>query len=327
MLDDRGARMRSCLVRQRRAGRRAARDRPHALARGGRRCSRRRRQRLGELGGRLPRALAARAAHARADSERGRAAASRRTWSNSASSVPTEQLAALWRLAGLAHPERPLQRGFVRVTDRDRGRRILHAGDARAAAACSACASPTGRSKRRSMARRHGLSGPRQDRIDRPGRGRRRRRSPGCSTNRTRCVDADDRTRARGADPLYGGHIPAAVGTATMSAAPKPARRSRSTNCATGASSGRKPMSTPPPAWPPNDGPRKRGAAPLSAGHTMQFSLWQRCHSALTKAARTPSRRWTERPLLKLNQLHVGVDCAREPEASPKMAPRFGRLK
>ena len=35
-----------------------------------------------------------------------------------------------------AHPERPLQRGFVRVTDRS-GKTILHAGDARAAAALS----------------------------------------------------------------------------------------------------------------------------------------------------------------------------------------------
>ncbi|HEV2043060.1 MAG TPA: hypothetical protein VGR05_00120, partial [Sphingomicrobium sp.] len=43
------------------------------------------------------------------------------------------QLKSLWRLAGLAHPERPLQRGFVRVTDRQ-GKTILHARDAREAA-------------------------------------------------------------------------------------------------------------------------------------------------------------------------------------------------
>ena len=36
----------------------------------------------------------------------------------------------------MAHPERPLQRGFVRVTDRA-GKTILHAGDAREAAALS----------------------------------------------------------------------------------------------------------------------------------------------------------------------------------------------
>jgi exodeoxyribonuclease VII large subunit len=93
------------------------------------------RGRVADVAARLPRALAARAAHARADLgqvaprlrmrlvseriERGR-----------------EQLAALWRLAGLAHPERPLSRGFVRVTDRQ-GKTIIHAGDARAAAALS----------------------------------------------------------------------------------------------------------------------------------------------------------------------------------------------
>jgi exodeoxyribonuclease VII large subunit len=43
-----------------------------------------------------------------------------------------ERLASLWRLAELAHPERPLQRGFVRVTDRA-GKTLVHAADARAA--------------------------------------------------------------------------------------------------------------------------------------------------------------------------------------------------
>ena len=43
-----------------------------------------------------------------------------------------DKLVALWRLAELAHPERPLQRGFVRVTDRS-GKTIVHAADARAA--------------------------------------------------------------------------------------------------------------------------------------------------------------------------------------------------
>ena len=41
---------------------------------------------------------------------------------------------SLWRLAELAHPERPLQRGFVRVTDRA-GKTIIHAAEARAAGA------------------------------------------------------------------------------------------------------------------------------------------------------------------------------------------------
>jgi exodeoxyribonuclease VII large subunit len=45
-----------------------------------------------------------------------------------------EKLSDLWRLAELAHPERPLQRGFVRVTDRS-GKSLVHAADARAAAA------------------------------------------------------------------------------------------------------------------------------------------------------------------------------------------------
>ena len=45
-----------------------------------------------------------------------------------------EKLAALWRLAEMAHPERPLQRGFVRVTDRA-GKTLVHAADARAAGA------------------------------------------------------------------------------------------------------------------------------------------------------------------------------------------------
>ena len=71
--------------------------------------------------------------------------------------LASERLANLWRLAGLAHPERPLQRGFVRVTDRE-GRTLVHAGDARSAGflnlrfadgAVSACAgeivSPEGR--------------------------------------------------------------------------------------------------------------------------------------------------------------------------------------
>ena len=86
-------------------------------------------QRIDDSGERLPRALTQRTAHARADLaavaprlqprlltdriERGR-----------------ERLASLWRLAELAHPERPLQRGFVRVTDRN-GRTLVHAAAAR----------------------------------------------------------------------------------------------------------------------------------------------------------------------------------------------------
>ena len=45
----------------------------------------------------------------------------------------SEQLAALWRTAELAHPERPLSRGFVRVTSRS-GATLTHAAQARAEA-------------------------------------------------------------------------------------------------------------------------------------------------------------------------------------------------
>ena len=90
---------------------------------------------LGEVAARLPRALAARTAHARADlgevAPRLRLALVEQRIERG-----KEQLASLWRLAGLAHPERPLQRGFVRVTDRA-GKTLLHAGDAREAAALS----------------------------------------------------------------------------------------------------------------------------------------------------------------------------------------------
>ena len=41
----------------------------------------------------------------------------------------TERLGSLWRLAQLAHPERPLQRGFARVTD-PAGRTIAGVADA-----------------------------------------------------------------------------------------------------------------------------------------------------------------------------------------------------
>jgi exodeoxyribonuclease VII large subunit len=40
-----------------------------------------------------------------------------------------ERLASLWRLAELAHPDRPLRRGFARVTSRA-GKTIVSAADA-----------------------------------------------------------------------------------------------------------------------------------------------------------------------------------------------------
>ena len=81
----------------------------------------------------MPRALIQRTAHARADL----AAVAPRLQARLLTerfARAQEKLASLWRLAELAHPERPLQRGFVRVTDRA-GRTLIHAADARAAGA------------------------------------------------------------------------------------------------------------------------------------------------------------------------------------------------
>ena len=130
MLAELGQRMRTCLVRS--AARAAERidltlarwpagaNRPAAAG-----------QRLDEIGDRLPRALAARASHARADFS-ATAPRLRHELVGQRIALASERLSSLWRLAGLAHPERPLQRGFVRVTDRE-GRTLIHAGDARSA--------------------------------------------------------------------------------------------------------------------------------------------------------------------------------------------------
>ncbi|MEQ7873741.1 exodeoxyribonuclease VII large subunit [Sphingomonas sp. ASV193] len=90
-------------------------------------------RRLDEAGARLPRALAARAAHARADLA---GVAPRLDSRLVAQKIERagDRLAGLWRLAELAHPEKPLQRGYVRVTDRA-GRTLTHAHDARQAGA------------------------------------------------------------------------------------------------------------------------------------------------------------------------------------------------
>ena len=84
-----------------------------------------------ELGERLPRALAARAGNARADMNliAGRL---RRQLVDQRIARLSEQLGGLWRTAQLAHPERPLERGFARVTDRT-GKTLTHASEARAA--------------------------------------------------------------------------------------------------------------------------------------------------------------------------------------------------
>ncbi|HWJ59696.1 MAG TPA: exodeoxyribonuclease VII large subunit, partial [Sphingomicrobium sp.] len=88
-------------------------------------------QRLDEVGERLPRSLAARAGGARADLNlvAGRL---RRDVVDQRIARLSEKLAAAWKMAQLAHPERPLSKGYVRVTSRD-GKTLTHAGDARAA--------------------------------------------------------------------------------------------------------------------------------------------------------------------------------------------------
>jgi exodeoxyribonuclease VII large subunit len=88
-------------------------------------------QRLDEVGERLPRSLAARAGNARADLNlvAGRL---RRDLIDQRIARLTERLSAAWKMAELAHPERPLSKGYVRVTSRD-GRTLTHAPDARAA--------------------------------------------------------------------------------------------------------------------------------------------------------------------------------------------------
>lgn len=89
------------------------------------------RQRVDELGERLPRALGARLDRARG--ELGRAGgALRPALLNAAYARAAERLAALWRVAELSHPDRPLSKGYARVTDRD-GQTLTSAVAARAA--------------------------------------------------------------------------------------------------------------------------------------------------------------------------------------------------
>ena len=88
-------------------------------------------QRLDEIGDRLPRALASRTGSARADFN---AVAPRLRADLLRDKVDrnSEKLRALWKMAELVHPERPLSRGFVRVTDRS-GKTLASAADALAA--------------------------------------------------------------------------------------------------------------------------------------------------------------------------------------------------
>jgi exodeoxyribonuclease VII large subunit len=88
-------------------------------------------QRLEEVGDRLPRSLAARAGSARADLNlvAGRLRSER---IDQRIARLSERLGAAWKMAELAHPERPLSKGYVRVTSRT-GATLTHAADARAA--------------------------------------------------------------------------------------------------------------------------------------------------------------------------------------------------
>ncbi len=88
-------------------------------------------QRVDELSERLPRSLAARAGAARADMNlvSGRL---RRELIDQRIERLRDQLVAAWKMAELAHPERPLKRGFARITDRS-GRTLMSASDARLA--------------------------------------------------------------------------------------------------------------------------------------------------------------------------------------------------
>jgi len=90
-------------------------------------------QRLDDSAQRLPRALTQRTAHARAEFSATAPRLQRRLL-DSRIERGREQLAALSRLAEMAHPERPLSRGFVRVTDRS-GATLIHAAAAREARA------------------------------------------------------------------------------------------------------------------------------------------------------------------------------------------------
>jgi exodeoxyribonuclease VII large subunit len=85
-------------------------------------------QRTDELGERLPRALAARAGHARADLN-AVAPRFRPELLKDRIERAKERLAALWKMAELVHPDRPLSKGFARVTSRA-GKTLTRAADA-----------------------------------------------------------------------------------------------------------------------------------------------------------------------------------------------------
>jgi exodeoxyribonuclease VII large subunit len=88
-------------------------------------------QRLDEIGDRLPRALASRAGDARANLN-AVAPRLRPEILLDRISRASERLESLWKMAELVHPDRPLSRGFVRLTDRA-GKTLGRAADAIAA--------------------------------------------------------------------------------------------------------------------------------------------------------------------------------------------------
>jgi exodeoxyribonuclease VII large subunit len=89
------------------------------------------RQRLDDLADRLPRALRTELSHARAALGQ-TAGALRPGLLNAVHARARERLDSLWRVAQLAHPNRPLERGYARVEDKD-GRTLISAAAAKAA--------------------------------------------------------------------------------------------------------------------------------------------------------------------------------------------------
>ena len=89
-------------------------------------------QRLDELAERLPRALGARLSHARADLGHA-AGALRPSLLAAVYRRAGDRLESLWRLAQLAHPNRPLERGYARVEDRE-GHTLVSSAAVKAAA-------------------------------------------------------------------------------------------------------------------------------------------------------------------------------------------------
>jgi exodeoxyribonuclease VII large subunit len=89
------------------------------------------RQRLDDLADRLPRALRTELSHARAALGQ-TAGALRPGLLRAAHARARERLEALWRVAELAHPNRPLQRGYARVEDQG-GKTLISAAAARTA--------------------------------------------------------------------------------------------------------------------------------------------------------------------------------------------------